>query len=95
MSTIMIAIQCPVCHYYFDAVTETLAKCERCGAVLDIEEVKHSEWYADRKKERARLTGIGYDVLPAGPWERGGGSKVKNKKKKPPRKVLELGPYDT
>ncbi|QNB48197.1 hypothetical protein BR63_19130 [Thermanaerosceptrum fracticalcis] len=58
MPTIMIAVQCPICGYYMDAVTETAAKCERCGAMLDLENVKYSDWWAERKKERARLTGI-------------------------------------
>lgn len=97
MPTIMIAIQCPVCHYYFDAVTETLARCERCGAVLDLEDVRKSKWWSDREKERARLAGMRDDVLPAGPpdFSKTGGRSSRKKRKKPLRRPGELPGYET
>lgn len=97
MPTIMIAIQCPVCRYYFDSVTDTLAKCERCGAELNLEDVKKSKWWRAREKERLRLAGLRDDVLPAGPpdFSKSGSRNSRKKRKKPIRRPGELPGYET
>jgi len=83
MTTMTIALKCPLCGRYMDYIAEHKAGCTMCGAILDMERVSLSAWYESRAAQRERLHKRD-EILPAGPWERGGGSKSGRKKQKKP-----------